>query len=159
MGQLEVRNFFKNNWEKILIAFLFVVTFVCIGLLFGLKENVHHQDALFKGNANKVTLKRVTDKLLYTYDITSTPLAGVDKFTGNFNIEIVSPGIPNVRFRVEDDAGRTISSDTYYVNNMTDVPFTSVSSTRSLKLFVTSNTDNNVLNSINVFINYSKTRY
>ena len=94
MEQREVHSFFARNWGKFLIGFLFIITFVCIGLLFGLKQNVNHQDALFKGNANPVTIKQDNNLLLYTYDITSTPLSGVDKFSGSFNVDIISAGIP-----------------------------------------------------------------
>jgi hypothetical protein len=158
MEQREVHSFFARNWGKILIGFLFIISFICIGLLFGLKQNVNHQDALFKGNANPVSIKEGNNLLLYTYDITSTPLSGVDKFSGSFNVDIISVGIPNVNFRVLDEFNNNITGRVI-VANLTDVPFTSTRATRVLKLYVDCHNPDQNLNSINVFINYSKTRY
>ena len=158
MGQREVHNFFAKNWSNFLIGILFIITFICIGLLFGIEQKNNHQDALFKGNANSVTIKEENNLLLYTYDITSTPVSGAEKFSGSFHVDIISPGLPNINFRVLDEFNNNITGRVV-VANITDVPFTSTRATKFLKLFVDCHSPDQILNSINVFINYSKTRY
>mgnify|MGYP005998402715 CR=1 FL=1 len=158
MEQREVHSFFAKNWGKILIGFLFIVAFICMGLLFGLEQKINHQDALFKGNANSVTIKEGNNLLLYTYDLSSTPVSGAEKFSGSFHVDIISPGLPNIKFKILDEFNNDITGRVV-VANITDVPFTSTRATKFLKLFVDCHSPDQILNSINVFINYSKTRY